>query len=93
MFQENATAYMAMEYLRGKTLAGRLAQHGAPLPEAELLAITRSLVDALETVHTEGLLHRDIKPENVIVAEGDGPPRPVMIDFGATRQFASNRTL
>lgn len=93
VFQENATAYMAMEYLRGKTLAGRLEQHGAPLPEAELLAITRPLADALETVHREGLLHRDIKPDNVILVEGEGAPHPVLIDFGATREFASNKTL
>ena len=93
VFQENDTAYMAMAYLRGHTLAGRLQAHGGPLPEAELLAITRALVDALEAIHAEGFLHRDIKPENVILAEGDGPPRPVLIDFGATREFAANKTL
>lgn len=93
VFQENATAYMAMDYLRGKTLAGRLEANGGPLPEAELLAITRALADALEAIHAEGFLHRDIKPENVILAEGNGPPRPVLIDFGATREFAANKTL
>ncbi len=93
VFRENATAYMAMEYLRGKTLAGRLEGHGKPLPEAELLAITQALVDALEAIHREGLLHRDIKPENVILAEREGGTQPVLIDFGATREFAGNKTL
>ena len=93
VFRENATAYMAMEYLRGATLAGRLEGHGRSLPEAELLAITQALVDALEVIHREGLLHRDIKPENVILAERAGGTNPVLIDFGATREFASNKTM
>ena len=93
VFQENATAYMAMEYLRGQTLAERMAAYGGPLPEAELLALARALTAALETIHDAGFLHRDIKPENVILAEGEDTPRPVLIDFGATREFASNKTL
>lgn len=93
VFQENATAYMAMEYLRGPTLAGRLELHGGPLPEAELLATADALTEALEAIHREGFLHRDIKPDNAILAEGGSRPRPVLIDFGATREFAGNKTL
>jgi serine/threonine protein kinase len=97
VFRENATAYLAMEYLRGETLLGRLEANGGPLSEAELLAIARPLVDALDVIHAAGLLHRDIKPDNVILAEGrgNGPAaaRPVLIDFGATREFVSGRTM
>jgi len=82
-----------MEYLRGPTLADRLAEHGGPLPEAELLAIADGVTGALEAIHREGFLHRDIKPDNVILAEGGDRPRPVLIDFGATREFAGNKTL
>ncbi len=93
VFQQNATAYMAMEYLRGPTLARRLEEHGGPLPEPELLAMAEALTDALEAIHREGFLHRDIKPDNVILVEGSTPARPVLIDFGATREFAGNKTL
>ncbi len=93
VFQENATAYMAMEYLRGPTLGGRLEAHGGPLPEPELLATADGVTGALEAIHREGFLHRDIKPENIILAEGETRPRPVLIDFGATREFAGNKTL
>lgn len=93
VFQENATAYMAMEYLRGTTLGGRLETHGGPLPESELLATANGVTGALEVIHRAGFLHRDIKPDNIILAEGGGHPRPVLIDFGATREFAGNKTL
>ena len=93
VFQANATAYMAMEYLRGPTLGGRLEAHGGPLPEPELLATADGVTAALEAIHREGFLHRDIKPDNIILAEGGSRPRPVLIDFGATREFAGNKTL
>lgn len=41
-----------------------------------------SLLQALQYIHTAGLLHRDIKPGNILV-KADG--RPVLIDFGSAR--------
>jgi ssDNA-binding Zn-finger/Zn-ribbon topoisomerase 1 len=93
VFQENATAYMIMEYLRGETLAQRLERDGKPLPEAEIVALARPLAEALERIHAAGLLHRDIKPENIILANGATPLRPVLIDFGAAREFVQGVTI
>jgi len=87
-FTENNTAYMVMELLRGKTLAGVLKERGA-LPETEALEIVRRLGEALTVVHSANLLHRDIKPENVIQTQ-DG--RSVLLDFGSARAFAAGQT-
>lgn len=93
VFQENATTYMVMEYLSGVTLAGALEQRGRPLGESELLGIARSLTEALDLIHAAGLLHRDIKPENIMLVHGTVPLRPVLIDFGAAREFVSGKTV
>ncbi|MBI5812913.1 MAG: protein kinase, partial [Meiothermus silvanus] len=64
VFEENGTAYLVMEFLRGQTLGKRLEQVGK-LSAGEVQAIAVKLADALEVVHKAGLLHRDIKPDNV----------------------------
>ena len=87
-FEENNTAYLVMEYLRGQTLAALVEERG-PLDEAEVLGYVKKLTRALRALHQhgdEGILHRDIKPANIMVTpEG----RVVLIDFGAARHFAA----
>jgi serine/threonine protein kinase len=87
-FEENDTAYMVMELLRGKTL-GQLVEERGPLPEREAIGYIRRVGEALIVVHDAGLLHRDLKPDNIILT-GDG--EVVLIDFGTARAFAAGKT-
>ncbi|MDQ3856071.1 MAG: serine/threonine protein kinase [Chloroflexota bacterium] len=89
VFQANDTAYMVMEYLQGENLLERMDRRGAPLTEAELVTFTGPISEALDEVHAAGVLHRDIKPENIMLVGPESSPRPVLIDFGAAREFAS----
>ncbi len=88
-FEENNTAYMVMEYLRGRTLAELLKQRQGQLPEVQALKHIAQVGEALEILHQAQFLHRDIKPDNIMLAE-DG--RVVLIDFGAARDFTTNST-
>jgi WD40 repeat protein/predicted Ser/Thr protein kinase len=88
-FEENNTAYMVMEYLRGKSLAKLVEERGGALSEQEAVGYILKVCEALDVVHKAGYLHRDIKPENIIVCE-DG--RVVLVDFGAARSFMAGKT-
>lgn len=88
-FEENNTAYMVMEYLRGKTLAEILQQRKGRLSEKETLMYVSQIGEALKLLHSSQFLHRDIKPDNIMLAD-DG--RIVLIDFGAARDFTTNCT-
>jgi parallel beta-helix repeat protein len=88
-FEENNTAYMVMEYLRGKSLAKLVEERGGALGEQEAVGYILKVCEALDVVHKAGYLHRDIKPDNIIVCE-DG--RVVLVDFGAARSFMAGRT-
>jgi serine/threonine protein kinase len=88
-FEENNTAYMVMEYLRGKSLAKLVEERGGALGEQEAVGYILKVCEALDVVHKAGYLHRDIKPENIIVC-GDG--RVVLIDFGAARAYMAGKT-
>ena len=84
-FEENNTAYMVMEYLRGRTLGEILKMQGGKLKEKQGLYFIEKVGQALAVLHEANFLHRDIKPENIIMAE-DG--RIVLIDFGAARDIS-----
>jgi serine/threonine protein kinase len=88
-FEENNTAYLVMEYLRGQTLGQLLKNRGGKLPETEALFYTKKIAQALEVLHQSQFLHRDIKPDNIMLAD-DG--RVVLIDFGAARDFTAKNT-
>jgi serine/threonine protein kinase len=59
--------FIAMELLRGATLAQRIK--GGPLPWPEARRIARGVGHALAAAHRAGVVHRDLKPENVMLAE------------------------
>jgi hypothetical protein len=87
-FEENNTAYMVMEFVKGTTLLNLVEERG-PLPEKEVVNYITQAADALGEVHEAKVLHRDIKPENLMVTpEG----RVVLVDFGTAREFASGKT-
>ena len=83
VFTENETEYYAMEFLEGKPLQS-LIEKGGILTEAQVLQITREVVDALTLVHSSNLLHRDIKPDNIMMVQRGA----VLIDFGSAREIA-----
>jgi eukaryotic-like serine/threonine-protein kinase len=63
---DTGTLYIALEYLRGSTLA-EVTAPGAPLPWREALGITARLCRALHHAHAQGVIHRDVKPANVML--------------------------
>ncbi|MBA5638456.1 protein kinase [Duganella sp. LX20W] len=84
-FEAHRTAYMVLEYERGKPLKQWWEKRKA-MPEAQLLSLLHPLFDGLALVHESGYLHRDIKPDNIYVRKEDGSL--VLLDFGAARQTA-----
>ncbi|MEW6363952.1 MAG: bifunctional serine/threonine-protein kinase/formylglycine-generating enzyme family protein [Acidobacteriota bacterium] len=88
-FEENSTAYIVMDYVRGASLAERLAQCGGRMEQRQALGILLSALDGLGEVHAKGFLHRDVNPWNICLRQ-DGAP--VLLDFGAARQSMGEQT-
>lgn len=85
IFEENSTAYMAMDYVDGPDLLDVVENNDVPLTPRQIERITRRMLPAIAYVHKSGMLHRDISPDNILI----GPMgEPVLIDFGAAREHA-----
>ena len=83
VFEENGTAYYAMEYIDGQSLSDVVKKRGK-LPEAEAVGYIRQVAEALKYVHGLNRLHLDIKPGNIMLNK-DG--KAVLIDFGASKHY------
>lgn len=81
-FEENNTAYIIMEYLKGTDLKHYVENHGGRLSARETLDIMRPVIKALSVVHENNLIHRDISPDNIMMLEGG---RIKLLDFGAAK--------
>ena len=80
-FDENGTAYIAMEFVHGVPLDVYVRER-KPTPR-KLLEIMLPAINALETIHRQGVNHRDVKPENLLVQEDVSIK---LIDFGSARE-------
>jgi serine/threonine protein kinase len=62
----NGLRYYAMEYVEGETLEAVLAKKDR-LSVSQACQLIWQLCDALEEMHSEGVVHRDLKPANVMI--------------------------
>lgn len=83
VFEENNTAYIAMEYISGNSLKYMMEKEGV-LPEAKLLKYVRQIGEALQFVHEKNVLHLDIKPSNILIDKDDNAR---LIDFGVSKRY------
>jgi predicted Ser/Thr protein kinase len=73
--------FIAMEYIRGKTLHALLAEQRPPLET--LLGYAVQAAGAIAAAHAAGIVHRDLKTRNIMVTE-QGAVK--VLDFGLAKE-------
>jgi len=86
--EDHDTAFIAMEFLRGRSLSGRM-NADPPLTIVQKLDIVTQLCTGLHYAHEQGIVHRDVKPGNIWIME-DGTVK--LLDFGIAKVAASTMT-
>ncbi len=84
-FIENNTAYIIMEFLKGRDIKQLLNESGQIGYETARDIIIK-ICDTLTPVHAEGIIHRDISPDNIYFLD-NGDIK--LLDFGAARYESS----
>ncbi len=89
-FEENGTAYFAMEYVDGISLQQYMRERGGRLSPEEANRLLRPVMEAVGKIHRKGIVHRDISPDNILITEGG---KAKLIDFGAARYSIGQKSM
>lgn len=87
VFEQNGTAYYVMEYLGNTSLLQHVHDKGGSLSEESSIKIIKTVCDAVNHLHNNGILHLDIKPDNIMMFNGN----PYLIDFGQAMFFKNGK--
>ena len=88
-WEQNGTAYMAMQYYPGKTLREVRLRAATSPTEAQIQSWLAPVFEAVSELHAHRVIHRDISPDNILVMP-DGAT--VLLDLGAARQVLGGMT-
>lgn len=84
---DRSRVYMVMEWVDGRLLR-KILDEEHKLPPERAVQLTLRILDALEYIHSHGVVHRDLKPENVMVDANDNIK---LIDFGIAGNAKARR--
>lgn len=76
--EHEGAPYLVMEYIEGATLK----DVKKPLRVETAVQLIRPIAEALDYVHSQGLLHRDVKPSNIMITKDE---RVILTDFGIAK--------
>ncbi len=89
LFLGNNTAYLVMQYERGKNLGNYIRERKGGLSTSFIFKVFLPILDALAMIHSRALLHLDVKPGNIHLRDGNNP---LLLDFGAVHPLSRGRT-
>jgi serine/threonine-protein kinase len=79
--------YIVMEWVPGQLLRQIMAESGK-MPQERAIDLVLKICQALEHIHSHGVIHRDLKPENIMIDENDNIK---IIDFGISANSGARR--
>lgn len=81
---QNGGSYIAMEYLKGRSLS-RILGEEKKLTIERTISIIEPICQALTEAHEKGIIHRDLKPDNIMLEQVSSSQVVKVVDFGLAK--------
>jgi serine/threonine protein kinase len=75
-----------MEYIKGSDLFNEMEILGV-FDEKKAAKLIHTVLEAINHIHSNGVVHRDLKPDNIMVDENN---EPKIIDFGLSKDIGQH---
>ena len=82
-FEDEKHLYIIMEYIKGSDLFSEMEFLGV-YDEKKAAKLIHTVLEAINHIHSNGVVHRDLKPDNIMVDENN---EPKIIDFGLSKDI------
>uniref|UniRef100_A0A7C5YZI5 non-specific serine/threonine protein kinase n=1 Tax=Ignisphaera aggregans TaxID=334771 RepID=A0A7C5YZI5_9CREN len=87
-FVEFQKPHLVMEYIDGEHLEKKIKTPKDAFDERETIKLMKTLVDAVDYMHSKNVVHRDLKPKNIFIIN-DSSLNIKVIDFGTAKFYHS----
>jgi serine/threonine protein kinase len=85
LFENSDYYYIVLEYMEGKDLFDYLKARNFSISEDRARHLAIQVAEAIQYLHSYGIVHRDIKLENVMMSDSTDKSVPKLVDFGLAK--------
>ncbi|MEN8158448.1 MAG: serine/threonine-protein kinase [Myxococcota bacterium] len=89
LVEHDERIWIAMELVKGGTLADAIERSGGALPWSRALQLAEQICRGLDYAHSQGVIHRDIKPINVLLTQDENGAAKIT-DFGLAKHVGAS---
>lgn len=84
VYEDKTHYYLVMELVTGGELFDRIVEKGS-YTEMDASDLTKQILQAVDFMHSEGVVHRDLKPENLLYYSPEESSKIMISDFGLSK--------
>ncbi|KAF6029327.1 CaMKI [Bugula neritina] len=88
VFDDKSHVYLVMELVTGGELFDMIVARGN-YTEKDASSLISTILEAVDYMHTKGVVHRDLKPENLLYYNEEPDSKIMISDFGLSKAEGS----